>query len=51
MYPVSFGAVLLRLVLHRLLRNRMLNSGEVLALGLFEGQFREYSPLVDVEIA
>jgi len=34
---VSFGAVLLRLVLHRLLRFRTLNTGEVLVLGLFEG--------------
>lgn len=37
MYPVSIAAVLLRLGIHRLLRDRMLNSGEVLALGVFEG--------------
>lgn len=37
MYPVSIAAVLLRLGIHRLLRHRMLHSGEVLALGLFEG--------------
>lgn len=37
MYPVSIAAVLLRLGIHRLLRDRMLHTGEVLALGLFEG--------------
>ena len=37
MYPVSASAVVLRLVIHRLVRERTLHSGEVLSLGLFEG--------------
>ncbi|KAG9002545.1 hypothetical protein FRB93_011419 [Tulasnella sp. JGI-2019a] len=36
-YPVSLIAVAIRLGIHRLLRWRILHSGEVLALGLFEG--------------
>lgn len=36
-YPVSLVAVGIRLAIHRFLRYRVLNSGEVLALGLFEG--------------
>ena len=37
MYPISIAAVVVRLVLHRLLNRRELQTGEVLSLGLFEG--------------